>query len=223
VKLGLYDKKNQEASRFWWNADLADRQSKHLLFGSGSTSGVLDDVDDENDIDFIFGRGCLSLDAEGELKVPKPEPLELDEHDHRHMYRARVLEGDLPLVLVAPILWGPIVVSEGSEGGEVLQVVVDEEPCVELKDAEGGKKRKRAEAGEKLTSMSKRGGHGRGRARGSMVDHVAMAKVAASSAASPVAAARPGTVISLEPWTSMVGGLYLVVKCQVSPGCLFCK
>jgi hypothetical protein len=117
VKLGLYDKKNQEASRFWWNADLADRQSKHLLFGSGSTSGVLDDVDDENDIDFIFGRGCLSLDAEGELKVPKPEPLELDEHDHRHMYRARVLEGDLPLVLATPILWGP---------SEVLQVVVDD-------------------------------------------------------------------------------------------------
>jgi hypothetical protein len=42
------------------------------------------------------------------------------------MYRARVLEGDLPLVLATPILWGPIVVSEMSEGGEVLQVVVDD-------------------------------------------------------------------------------------------------
>jgi hypothetical protein len=126
AKLGLYGKKNQEGSQFRRNKDLTDRQSKHLLFGSGSTLGVLDDVDDDNVIDFIFGRGCLSLDDEGELKVPKLEPLELDEHDHRRIYRARVLEGDLPLVLAAPVLWGPIVVSEGSEGGEVLQVVVDD-------------------------------------------------------------------------------------------------
>jgi hypothetical protein len=121
AKLGLYDKKNQEESRFWRNADLMNRQSEHLLFGSGSTSGVLDDVDDEDATDFIFGQGFLSLDAEGELKVPKPEPLELDEHDHRRMYRARVLEGDLPLVPVAPVLWGPIVESEGSEGARVCR------------------------------------------------------------------------------------------------------
>ena len=55
AKLGLYDKKNQEASRFWRNVDLTNHQSEHLLFGSGSTSGVLDDVDDEDAIDFIFG------------------------------------------------------------------------------------------------------------------------------------------------------------------------
>jgi hypothetical protein len=55
AKLGLYDKKNQEASRFWRKTDLTDRQSKRLLFGSGSTLGVLDDVDDEDAIDFIFG------------------------------------------------------------------------------------------------------------------------------------------------------------------------
>jgi hypothetical protein len=82
AKLGLYDKKNQEASRFWRNTNLMDRQSERLLFGSRSTSGVLDDVEDEDAIDFIFGRGRLSLDAEGELKVPKLEPLELDERDH---------------------------------------------------------------------------------------------------------------------------------------------
>ena len=86
---------------------------------------MLDDVDDEDSIDFIFGQGRLSLDAEGELKVPKPEPLELDERDHQRMYRARVLEGDLPLVPVAPVLWGPIVKVEGSGGGEGLKVVVD--------------------------------------------------------------------------------------------------
>ena len=88
--------------------------------------GVLDDVDDEDAIDFISGRGRLSLDAEGELKVPKPEPLELDERDHHRMYRARILEGDLPLVPAAPVLWGPLVESEGSEGGGGLQVVVDD-------------------------------------------------------------------------------------------------
>ena len=27
AKLGLYDKKNQKASWFWWNADLTNRQS----------------------------------------------------------------------------------------------------------------------------------------------------------------------------------------------------
>ena len=75
-----------------------------MLFGSGSTLGVLDDVDDEDVIDFIFGQGRLSLDAEGELNVSKPEPLELDKCDHRHMYHMRVLEGDLPLVPVAPVL-----------------------------------------------------------------------------------------------------------------------
>ena len=106
AKLALYDKKNQEASRFWLNANLTNRQSERLLFGSGATSGVLDDVDDEDAIDFISRRGCLSLDAEGELKVPKLEPLEVDERDHRCMYRARVLEGDLPLVPVTLVLWG---------------------------------------------------------------------------------------------------------------------
>ena len=103
-----------------------NRQSERLFFASRSTLGVLDDVDDEDAIDFIFGRGHLSLDAEGELKVPKPEPLDLDERDHRRMYRARVLQGVLPLVPSAPILWGPIVKGEGSGRGEGLQVVVDD-------------------------------------------------------------------------------------------------
>ena len=79
AKLGLFDKKNQEASRFWRNVDLTNRQSECLLFSLGSTSGVLDDVDDEDAIDFIFGRGRLSLDAKGELKVPKLELIDLDE------------------------------------------------------------------------------------------------------------------------------------------------
>ena len=121
MKVGLYDKKNQEASRFWWNAYLTNRQSECLLFGSRSTLGVLDDVDDEDVIDFIFGQGRLSLDAEGELTiVSKPEPLELDKCDHRHMYHVRVLEGDLPLVPVAPVLWEPIVRVEGLGEGEGL-------------------------------------------------------------------------------------------------------
>ena len=84
---------------------------------------MLDDVDNEDAIDFLFERGCLSLDAEGELKVPKPEPLELDERDHRRMYRARILEGDLPLVPVAPVLWGPIVESDRSGGTRVCRLL----------------------------------------------------------------------------------------------------
>jgi hypothetical protein len=66
-----------------------------------------------------------------------------------------------------------------------------------LKDAEGGKKRKRAEASDKLTGISKRGGRGHGRAWGLKVDRVAAAKVSASSAVSSVAMARPGSVVLL--------------------------
>ena len=91
-----------------------------MLFGSGSFLGVLDDVDDDDAIDFIFGRGRLSLEAERELKVLKSELLDLDERDHQCMYRTRVLEGDLPLVPMALILWGPIVKVEGSGEGESL-------------------------------------------------------------------------------------------------------
>ena len=59
---GLYDRKNQEASRFWQNTDLTDHEVERMLFSSGSNSEVLDDVEDEDAIDFIFGRGRLSLD-----------------------------------------------------------------------------------------------------------------------------------------------------------------
>jgi hypothetical protein len=106
---------------------------------------------------------------------------------------------------------------------DLLGLVYPDWPSVELNDVEGGKKTKRAEVGDKLMSTSKRDGRGHQRARRSKVGHVAMAMVAISSAALLVAAARPRTAISLEPWTSVVGGLYLVVKCQVFPSCLFCK
>ena len=43
MKVGLYDKKNQEASRFWQNTDLTNRQSKCLLFGEG-LQVVVDDI-----------------------------------------------------------------------------------------------------------------------------------------------------------------------------------
>ena len=69
-----------------------------MLFGSGSASVMLDDVEDEDAIDFIFVCGRLTLDESGTLKVPKHEPLELEERVQHRMYRARVLEGDLPLV-----------------------------------------------------------------------------------------------------------------------------
>ena len=52
--------------------------------------------------------------------------MHLDELDHHRMYHARLLEGDLPLVLVEPVLWGAIIESQGFEGEEGLQVVVDD-------------------------------------------------------------------------------------------------
>ena len=54
AKVGAYDRKNQEANRFWRNADLTKRQAERLLFGSGSVSGVVDDVDDEDTDDYLF-------------------------------------------------------------------------------------------------------------------------------------------------------------------------
>ena len=124
TKVGLYDKKNQEALNFWRNVDLTDRQSERMLFGSGSISRVLDDISDQDDVDYIYGRGNLGLDDEGNLRVPKSEPLELGERDFWRMYRARFLEGDLPMVPAGPVLWGSIVENQGLEGGEGLQVVV---------------------------------------------------------------------------------------------------
>ena len=73
---------------------------------------------------------------------------------------------------------------------------------MEQKDSEVGKKRKRARASNTLTSTSKQGGHGRGCAGGSKVDHVAALKVAASS----VSTVRPMAMVSLAPWPSVVGG-----------------
>lgn len=101
AKVRAYDRKEQNARRFWKNADLTDRQSERLIFGLGSVSGVNDDVDDEDAIDFLFGRGRLTLRDDGVL-VLKPEPLDLDDRDQQYMYQARVLEGDLPLVPMAP-------------------------------------------------------------------------------------------------------------------------
>ena len=83
AKVGLYDKKNQVALRFWWNTDLTDRQSERMLFGSGFVSGVTDDISDQDAVDYIYGRGNLGLEDEGNLRVPKPKSLELDGRDHR--------------------------------------------------------------------------------------------------------------------------------------------
>ena len=91
-----------------------------MLFGSGAILGVVDDISDQDAADYIYGRGNLDLDDEGNLRVSKLEPLELDERDFRRMYHARVLEGYLPLVPAVPVLWGLIVESQGLGGGEGL-------------------------------------------------------------------------------------------------------
>jgi hypothetical protein len=97
-----------------------------LIFGSGLISEIVGDVDDEDAIDYIFGRGRLTLDDASNLKVPKPEPLDLDERDRWFMYRTRVLEGGLPLVPAVPVLWGPLVESGEVDGRGGLDVdVVD--------------------------------------------------------------------------------------------------
>lgn len=101
--VSLYDKKNQATRRFSGSADLTERQAESELFGSEGPSLVLDDIDDEDAMDFIFGRAKLSLGEDWVLKIPKPEPLDIVDNDRRLMYRARVLEGDLPIVPIAPV------------------------------------------------------------------------------------------------------------------------
>jgi hypothetical protein len=76
------------------------------LFGLGSPSSAMNDIEDEDALDFIFGQGCLTLDKCGALRVPKLEPLEIGQNYQRRMYRARVLGGDLTLVPFGPFIWG---------------------------------------------------------------------------------------------------------------------
>jgi hypothetical protein len=95
----------------------------------GYVLGVDEDIVDEDAIDFVFGRGRLIVDEEGFLKMPKPEPIEIDDRDQQYMYGSRVLEGDLLLVWMAPMLWGPLVdcgVVEECGGLEVKVVDVVE-------------------------------------------------------------------------------------------------
>jgi hypothetical protein len=81
AKLGLYDKKNQDALRFWQNTDLAERQSERMLFGLGLVLGVGEDINNQDAIDYLYGQENLSLDDKGKLRVLKPKPLELEERD----------------------------------------------------------------------------------------------------------------------------------------------
>jgi hypothetical protein len=106
---------------------------------------------------------------------------------------------------------------------DLLGLIYPDWPSVEFKDVEGSKKRKRAEAGGKLTSTSKQGERGRGHVGGSKVDRVAVARVVASSTASPVVAAKPESTVSLEARSSVVGGLYMATKCQAFLSYLFCR
>ena len=89
---------------------------------------------------------------------------------------------------------------------DLLGLTYPDWSSMELKDAEGSMKRKRAEVGGELVSTSKQGGCGCGRAGASKVDRATMEKVAASSVASLVVAAKPESTVSLGPRSSVVGG-----------------
>ena len=79
-----------------------------MLFSSGAVLGVVDDISDQDAVDYIYGRGNLGLEDEGNLRVPKLKPLDLDECDFQRMYHVRVLEGDLSFVPAMPVLWGQL-------------------------------------------------------------------------------------------------------------------
>jgi hypothetical protein len=73
-------------------------------------------------------------------------------------------------------------------------------PEVDLKDAGGGRKRKRAARRDKGTGTSKGGGRGCG--RGSSVDRPVAAKVHASSVAPSIASAMPRPMAAVAPLSS---------------------
>lgn len=79
---------------------------------------MLDDIDDEDAMDFIFGGTRLGLGEDGVLRVPKLEPLDISDNERSRMYRARVLEGDLPIVHVPVAPWEPIFSDESSSGSD---------------------------------------------------------------------------------------------------------
>ena len=62
---------------------------------------------------------------------------------------------------------------------DLLGLTYPDWPQVELTEAKGGKKRKRAKTGGKSTSASKRGGRSHGHAGAPKVDRVAAVKVLA--------------------------------------------
>lgn len=63
------------------------------LFGSEGPSAALDDIEDEDTLDYIFGQSKLTVGEGGTLKVLKPKPIDIEDNDRRRMYRAHVLEG----------------------------------------------------------------------------------------------------------------------------------
>lgn len=109
AKVRKYDMRNQATMVFWRNADLSDRQIERYFCDKPSSSLVVDDdIDDEDAIDYVLGRGRAFVGRDGLLTVPKEEPVELDERDWTYLYRARVLEGDLPLVPWRPLELVPL-------------------------------------------------------------------------------------------------------------------
>lgn len=62
--------------------------------------------------------------GDGSLQVPKPESLELNDHDCWYKFRARVLEGELMLVPMVPLMWGLLVSFGGGACGEGLEIEV---------------------------------------------------------------------------------------------------
>jgi len=77
---------------------------------------------------------------------------------------------------------------------------------VELKEAEGSKKRKRVEAGGKPASSSRRGEHSHGRIGGSKVEKVVAVKIPASSDRSPVVSTKLESMTVPALWPSAIRG-----------------
>lgn len=68
---------------------MTDAQALRQVFGAPPNPITLDDVDDDEAVNYVLGEGEGGVGADGALKVPKVEPYEGQFATRSRRYRAR--------------------------------------------------------------------------------------------------------------------------------------
>jgi len=80
------------------------RRAGQEIFGKKGLGYESDQVSLDDAVSFVLRCGNATFGQDSLWRVPKPEPIEINDRDRRYMYRARVLVGDLPIVMIGPLL-----------------------------------------------------------------------------------------------------------------------